>query len=311
MEALWTTEHDGLLRRLILEYRWWWFWEAADAITALQASAGGPALPANRNRVMYFAQDRAVRSGLYAELLGDAPTVTCARCGSTFLEPDGRGWDLAYRVDICNECIKAGTWEAKIDNRASREKVVAWIAGLAEILGRVPPASMRNPRAADLAPLDTEHRVRFLDHMAERPGEAIIERRLGPWLNALIAAGVLPDGTRRTSRGTQAMAVDGHVCWSIGEKTIDDFLSASGVAHDREPPYPEGGYRGDFLIDGAIVEYFGLAGDPGYDAKTAEKARICRVAGIRLIELYATDVVDPARLRSKLLDQGMNPERVS
>lgn len=301
MEALWTPDHDAILRRLIEERRWWWFWEAPAAIAAHQAAAGGPSLPSNPNRIMYFAQDRAVRLGLYAELLGDAPTITCARCGATFLEPDGRGDDLAYRVDVCNDCIRSCIWNARLDRRSSRAAIAAWVAGLAEIIGRVPPASMLSPRVSDMRSMSTADRVRYLDHVGQRPDPALVKRRLGSWLNALVAAGVLPDGTRRTSRGTQALARDGHVCWSIGEKTVDDFLTANGIDHEREPAYPQGHYRGDWVVGGAIVEYFGLAGSADYDAKTEEKRRICAEAGIRLVELYAADVVDPARLRSKLI----------
>ena len=50
------------------------------------------------NRIMSFAEDRALRLGLYDELLGDAQTITCARCGTQFLEPDGDG--IRLRTDL-------------------------------------------------------------------------------------------------------------------------------------------------------------------------------------------------------------------
>ena len=95
------------------------------------------------------------------------------------------------------------------------------------------------------------------------------------------------------------MATDGHVCYSLGERTIDEFLTAKGIAHEREPAYPIGGFRGDFLIGDTIVEYFGLAGDPAYDEKTRQKRLICAEAGVSLIELYADDLVDEDRLESE------------
>jgi hypothetical protein len=308
--AWWTDAQDARIRELVIERRWWWYWSATDELVAITnpdalatwRGAIGSGGPVWYNRIMHFAVDRALRTGLYAELLGDAATVTCGRCGASIFEPDGRGRDLAYRIDVCNACIRSCVWEPTVDNRAGRQTIVAWVATLAEILGRVPPAALMTPRASDLGPLSTEQRIRFLDHVRVRPGEAVIRRRLGSWLNALVVAGVLPDGTRRTSRGTQSVAVDGHICYSIGEKTIDDFLTTNGVDHEREPSYPQGRYRGDFLIAGAIVEYFGLAGSPTYDAKTEEKLRLCAEAGVRLIALYAEDLPDPARLSAKLLD---------
>ena len=49
------------------------------------------------------------------------------------------------------------------------------------------------------------------------------------------------------------------------------------------------------------AEYFGLAGDESYDAKSASKRAACTEHGLTLIELYAADLVDDARLAAKLL----------
>jgi hypothetical protein len=39
----------------------------------------------------------------------------------------------------------------------------------------------------------------------------------------LIDAGVLSNGARKTARGTQSVAEDGHICLSLAEKTTDDY----------------------------------------------------------------------------------------
>jgi len=110
-----------------------------------------------------------------------------------------------------------------------------------------------------------------------------VKTLFGSWLKALIEAEVLEDGARRTSRGTQCLAKDGHVCLSLGEKTIDDLLHSHGITHEKEYPYPERDFRADFLVDGVFIEYFGLTGDPDYDAKTRLKQRICKKHEIKLI----------------------------
>ena len=97
------------------------------------------------------------------------------------------------------------------------------------------------------------------------------------------------------------MAKDGHVCLSLGEKTIDDFLYSRGIPHDKEPSYPEGNFRADFMVDGVLIEYLGLTGDPDYDAKTKLKQRICRKHGLRLIAVYPSDLVSTKKLEAKLL----------
>ena len=100
--------------------------------------------------------------------------------------------------------------------------------------------------------------------------------------------------------GTRCIALDGHVCHSLGEKTIDDTLHRLGVAHEREPRYPGGAFRGDFLVGDAIVEYRGLTGEPAYDAKQKLKRAAAVEAGLRVIDILPADVVNLASLRRKL-----------
>jgi len=62
----------------------------------------------------------------------------------------------------------------------------------------------------------------------------------------------------------------------------------------------EGGFRADFEVGDILIEYFGLAGDPDYDAKTRLKQRICKKHNIELVCVYAGDLVSTNRLRAKL-----------
>lgn len=302
----WLPQHDALLRSLIEQYRWWWSWRAADAIVevtdpAALASWKGTIQPRSQvwyNRVLDFAMERAFQLGLYHELLPQSEEIACARCGAKFLEHEGEGDWLGYRPDICKGCLDSCVWVYG-NNRASTESIKAWVAELAEVAGRVPPKGFGTSKG-HMAGLSTEARVRLLNLLTERPSEERLVERCGSWLQALILAGVLPDGTLRTSRGTRCIALDGHVCLSIGEKTIDDFLSASAIPHEREPKYPNSGFRGDFMVGDVMIEYFGLAGEATYDAKIVAKRAACEISGISLLELYATDVVDLERLRAKI-----------
>ena len=90
------------------------------------------------------------------------------------------------------------------------------------------------------------------------------------------------------------------MCLSLGEKTIDDYLSTRGILHEKEPTYPEGNYRADFAVKGVFIEHFGLEGNPEYDKRTEEKQRICRKHAVGLISISPKDLVSVAKLENKL-----------
>ncbi len=164
----------------------------------------------------------------------------------------------------------------------SREQILHDLRDLSDILQRVPVQDFgRGPD--DLQGLDFQERLALLQVLGRKPTVRCVKTLFGSWLKALIEAEVLEDGARRTSRGTQCLAKDGHVCLSLGEKTIDDLLHSHGITHEKEYPYPERDFRADFLVDGVFIEYFGLTGDPDYDAKTRLKQRICKKHEIKLI----------------------------
>jgi hypothetical protein len=136
--------------------------------------------------------------------------------------------------------------------------------------------------------------------LRQKPSEMLVKGLFGSWLGALVEAEVLEGGVRRTRFGTQCLAKDGHMCLSIAEKTIDDLLTTMGIAHQKEVPYPEGGYRCDFVSKGVFIEYFGLSGDPDYDDKTKAKQKLCKRLGLRLVAVYPEDLANANQLKKKL-----------
>jgi hypothetical protein len=125
---------------------------------------------------------------------------------------------------------------------------------------------------------------------------AIIRGRL-PWTRILIDAGLADQGVR-LSRGTVLKAVDGHVCLSMQEKAVDDFLHLHGIAHEREPLYPYDEHlnpktrrRADWLLeDGTYVEMWGMPDTPAYAEKMREKLQLAQRHQLSLISLTAVDI---------------------
>ena len=101
-------------------------------------------------------------------------------------------------------------------------------------------------------------------------------KAFGSWLNALILAEVSTDGTRRTSRGIQCIALDGHKCLSLVEKTIDDWFTEHNISHEKEPAYPYHPHlnpskmRADWKVENVLFEYAGLMEEPAYALKMEE-----------------------------------------
>jgi len=141
-------------------------------------------------------------------------------------------------------------------------------------------------------------KFKVLTILKQEPSMKRVKSIFKSWLKALIVAEILEDNTRKTIRGIQCIAKDGHVCLSLGEKTIDDILYYR-IVHSKEPSYPEGNYRGYFKIGDIIVEYFGLVGNPDYDKKIEIKRDIAKRHNINLIEIFPEDLIDTTFFQGK------------
>ena len=114
----------------------------------------------------------------------------------------------------------------------------------------------------------------------------------GSFFAALVCSGILPTGSQRMPIGTRVLAKDGHLCLSLPEKDIDDFLFRNDLRHSKEVSYPGSRMRADWEIFGGqkriFVEYFGLSGRHAYDEKLKRKIDNARSHGIELVTLHPT-----------------------
>ena len=307
----WTPEHDKLLADQIAKDQWLWYLSITKRILEITP---GETIESWKNEdpicakydwynaLTYFAAARAEKLG-YTMNIRRPRTKTCAACKRRFSEgsiPDSVIKHLGIdRIDVCLKCIDGFGLSPGSDDM-SREGIIKYIQDLVNVLQVIPPQNFCET-ISSLTHLTTGERVAVLKLHSRKPSVERVKSIFGSWLNALIEADVLEDGTRPTSRGVHSIAKDGHVCLSLGEKTIDDFLFLSGIPHDKEPRYPEGNYRGDFKVGNTFIEYFGLTGNAEYDAKTKKKIGICQKHGITLIAIYPQDLVSQRQLESRLL----------
>lgn len=128
-------------------------------------------------------------------------------------------------------------------------------------------------------------------------------KEFGSWNKAVTAAGLTPNRSHddRMYKRSVTKAKDGHVCDSVSEVLIDNWLYEHGISHERNAKYPKTNHRADWKIqDGTFVEYFGLAQDsPRYDRTVQEKIKLCKGADVSLIALYPRDLYPKLKLDIK------------
>ena len=308
----WTDAHDQLIANQIEAEQWAWPWGVTDRIVEISSPEAVKTWKAEDpicsryawyNVLMYFAISRANKMGL-AKSIRAPKRRQCPLCCETFVE-DSLPIPLIKRLginqlDFCAPCLRDTVLQNSGNDKASEAEIKSHLRKLADLLKRIPPQDF-GAGVHDLREMSTDERLCVLLELKNKPTQHRVKELFGTWFKALIDAELLEDGARRTSLGTQCLARDGHMCFSLGEKTIDDLLHALGIPHEREPTYPEGNFRADFFVNGAFIEYFGLAGDTDYDAKSNKKVLLCKAHGIKLISVFPKDLVSSRKLESMLL----------
>ncbi len=126
----------------------------------------------------------------------------------------------------------------------------------------------------------------------------------GSWNKAVETAGLQPNCSHdhRMYKRTRTKAKDGHICDSVSEALIDNWLTEKNIPHDKNAHYPNSKHLADWSIkNGVFIEYFGLAKDsPRYDKSIKEKLKLCKESNIKLIAIYPKDLYPKVRLESKL-----------
>lgn len=120
-------------------------------------------------------------------------------------------------------------------------------------------------------------------------------RIFGSWNNAITTVGLIPHRSHdhRMYKRSRTKAIDGHLCDSVSEATIDNWLHRNKIQHNRNVSYPNTNHLADWAISSnkIFIEYFGLAKDsPRYDRSIKQKQKICQKNNIKLISIYPKDL---------------------
>lgn len=306
--AWWTEDHDEVVRELIDRDGWVWWWDVFAAIEAITPAGvieqwrdASPLCEeyAYYNVIMNFARARVQVNGTPVPAPNPEPKP-CGLCHEQFIEASlAPRWvrELGRQhLDYCEVCLDASL---NGSNDVGADEALDYIRSITGVLGRIPPQNfLKSTREVAAVPLADRSAIYRL--LRSRPTPGRVRELFGTWFDALRAAGVLDAESQMMSRGIRSRALDGHMCHSLAERTIDDMLHLAGIPHQREPPYPEGKYRADFRIGETLVEYLGLDGDPAYDLRIREKKRLAKRHDLPLLLIRPRDLADLEKLERKL-----------
>lgn len=219
----------------------------------------------------------------------------CDICGTSFSLAEhiftyysfgSKAVDLLYPnlfANICSDCFAKAFVDYK--GGSPRERLTA-LYELFLLVEKVPTQDFENLFYLYRDKESIVKLVSLLQRMRTPSGYA---DEFGSFFAALVKSGVLPEGSKKMVIGTMTLSKDGHLCLSLPEKEIDDFLLTEGIAHDKEVSYPGCAFRADWELFGSnartFVEYFGLMSNPDYAAKAKVKTEIALAAGIELIAM--------------------------
>lgn len=125
-------------------------------------------------------------------------------------------------------------------------------------------------------------------------------RVFGQWNNAIKKAGFTPNAERFTHK---YVAKDGHICDSLSEKIIDNWLSSKRLPHDHGVYYPgQTKFKSDFVVDNKFwIEFPGLLGQlESYDKLYRQKRKLASSLGMKVIEIVPPDIFPKNQLDTKL-----------
>lgn len=246
----------------------------------------------------------------------------CVLCGSTFYPQSQHEWVGLVPPIYCGICLEMGMSTSTDFFRKlgfkSDERVANFTTGIqiySDYFGFIPNVSNQKRTVLSqlfVSGIDIEELNFAMKVSSLLPWKDTVSDLFGSWAHLLESSGLL--STRQRGRGGhQSIASDGHHCLSLGERAICEFLTKNGMAHDKEPMYPlhdvlnpNGLLRGDFLVNGTIIEFAGMMSNLEYAARMAEKQKLAKAFKISWMKLEASSLNDLSAMLEKIKSKSNN-----
>ncbi len=235
--------------------------------------------------------------------------VNCELCGD-LLEPDlGQNATFMLPENYCSWCVVVLYYHDELallyegfSEDELRADMIASFSKLVELSGfpywKTPILSKDLMIELNLRGREPEEAKAMAHLFASMPKRSTMKKLFESPQHFFHAAGLEALIPRGKGRGIRSISRCGHLCLSMGEREICEYLHENGVSHTKEPLYadlvPEGSefgaMRGDFLVGDLVIEFAGLDGDEAYDAKMSTKQSLAEKYGLKLIVVRPSDV---------------------
>ena len=179
------------------------------------------------------------------------------------------------KLDFCAPCLSDNLSNSG-DGRASKATMIKYLKDLTALIGRVPTQNF-GEGITDLHDMDLEERAALLRLRTTRPSTKRIQSIFGSWLNAQNKSGNSLKMAREEQVGEfKALQKMVTYVYHSARKQLMTFCINMAFIMRKSPKYPEGNFRGDFKVNGIMIEYFGLVGNPDYDTKIVEDSYLSK-----------------------------------
>jgi hypothetical protein len=244
----------------------------------------------------------------------------CFICDSDFYPQTNTEWVNRTPPIFCDICLTMGFSGSTDFNKRlgftldeRKKNYVEGIRIYSEYFGFIPGVKYKKRKVIqqlNQAGISQDELAYAIKVSSLLPWTETVKEIFGTWAHLLEQAGLLSQ-RQRGRGGHQSIATDGHLCLSMGERAVCEFLAKNNISHEKEPMYPldeklnpNGLLRGDFLIGTLIVEFAGMMGNPDYAARMKNKEALAKSRNIPWLKLETSELDDLnemlAQIKSKL-----------
>lgn len=236
----------------------------------------------------------------------------CRFCEAEFYPQSHTLWLNLTPPNYCDKClslcIRSGDNYMFFKNPVKKIEETA-LLGISEFLnhfGYVPASGFSRMdliRQFHIAKLSQEELEFGLKILALIPSNTTITEIFGSWAHFLNKGGML-EISNRGKGGYRSIATDGHLCLSLGERAICEFLYREGLEHSKEPMYPghpelnpNGLLRADFLVGDTYVEFAGRMQNEEYAKRMQNKQQLSKIKKLKWIKLEESTISELENLK--------------